>query len=301
MDKIVANVEKWVHETFVKCGYPYFKTTIKIEWKAFTRKMGDASYAHNRVRFSSLLFPRASVEQQRNTAVHEACHIVCKHKYPHAKPHGREWKSLMRFCGEKPERTHNVDRKGLTKTHTVHCKCRIHQMGTTSFNRLSRGVKYFCKFCKTAISPGEGKEGKAAAHDAPSQKQKPIMSPIIDRQFVKVLQMDVTLLLEELGKKHGLQIRTKGAWSFDSHNILFKCEAAVIEGDNAMTSEMRALLAHLSYYGWTVEQIKKPFKIGKKTYKLVGMVARRGKYPLIALCLENNKKYKMSAAQVHYS
>lgn len=108
-------VEKWVQQTLTKLRFGFLK--LRIEWKdSFTARMGDANSVLLRVRFSVPLWSRASERERYETVVHEVCHIVAGVKHHHrVKPHGAEWRALMREAGVEPRRCHNVDRTDLTR------------------------------------------------------------------------------------------------------------------------------------------------------------------------------------------
>lgn len=112
-----------------------------------------------RIRFSGALWPRATQEERRETAVHEACHIVAAHEAALkgtkvSSSHGHEWKALMRKCGLKPTRCHNVDRTGLKKSRKeikASCGCGDHPVTPYVAGRIAAGCRYTCRKCKRAI------------------------------------------------------------------------------------------------------------------------------------------------------
>jgi SprT protein len=159
--KIVETI-KWACDILL---VPEFYSRIKVEWNArFTRKVGDANYRLNRVRFSAPLWPRASEQERRETVIHEVCHLVANYKYNlsakvgHCSPHGVEWKSLMRKCGILPKRTHNVDRTGLRRNHTqtkykVYCSCREWLIGPIRMRRMNTGTRFYtCPTCHAPVT-----------------------------------------------------------------------------------------------------------------------------------------------------
>ena len=169
-----AEVVLWTLRTL---GHEDLIDVIRVEWNSkFTARLGDALYQRSfsargasvtqplkpqkaRVRFSIPLWPRASEQERRETVIHEICHIVCSHEAALAgrgKPqaHGWEWKALMRKCGVKPERCHNVDRTGLKKTRKVidaSCGCGKHDVTPYVAGRIAAGCRYTCRKCRQAI------------------------------------------------------------------------------------------------------------------------------------------------------
>lgn len=135
-----------------------FADSVRVEWKdRFTARMGDANYSRMRIRLSTPLFSRASVEDQEDTVVHEMCHIIARHTYKYPiKPHGREWQLSMVRAGYKPTRTHSVDRTGLkrksTKTQEASCSCAVHKITIKMWVGIQTDKsRRFCKRCKSKL------------------------------------------------------------------------------------------------------------------------------------------------------
>jgi len=112
-----------------------------------------------RVRFSIPLWSRATPKERYETVVHEICHIVANHEAAlkgttTSSAHGWEWKNLMRKCGVKPERCHNVDRTGLKRTGnrvSASCGCGAHNVTPYVAGRIAAGATYTCRKCHKAI------------------------------------------------------------------------------------------------------------------------------------------------------
>jgi predicted SprT family Zn-dependent metalloprotease len=161
---------------------------LQIEWsRDFTARMGDALYMGSlrdrnealfaqvarrhrlvgdgnylvRVRYSSILWPRASEEERQQTVIHEVCHIVNKHEairdhrgIPSA--HGPEWRAVMRRAGVSPKRCHNVDNSDLKrrsrKTVPATCRCGEHPITErTAIRILGATHTYSCRKCKATL------------------------------------------------------------------------------------------------------------------------------------------------------
>src|SRR5574337_1244355 len=99
-----------VLETFEKLGVPELLNDLSVEWKnSFTARMGDAQYkrvlnrnfvfvGQAKIRFSVPLWSLATEEDQLETAIHEACHVVdsflakTRPGYVRDGHHGNSWK-----------------------------------------------------------------------------------------------------------------------------------------------------------------------------------------------------------------
>ena len=119
--------------------------------------------------FQMELHPAALHEYQEDyiegTVVHEFAHLVQKQHYPQSKPHGKEWKQVMRAFGKNPERCHSMDLRGAMekfakvsgkpapkirqqKRWGYKCGCDTHQITTVRHNKIQRGqASYCCRAC----------------------------------------------------------------------------------------------------------------------------------------------------------
>lgn len=158
-------IEKWVRWTFDTCGLNLDDYRWAIEYSdRMTWAMGYADHkqrwngpSHDRqawiylMTFSLPLFERATEQEQYQTVVHEACHII-DYINDGGRMHGKSWKKLMVRCGLEPTRCHNVDRTGLKRVVPCKCKCDTWtEIGQTRASRIRRGTKYRCQKCKSYI------------------------------------------------------------------------------------------------------------------------------------------------------
>ena len=159
----MTEIHGLIKETFNLCGEPELYERIKVQWNSrFTRRMGDAIYYRRsgtgRVRFSPVLWDRATPEERRETVIHEACHIVAEKNHPGAS-HGPVWKRYMRQAGAKGDRCHNVNRDGLRRKQKrvkAYCSCRSWELTQNRATRMqkNRMRSYFCKECMGTIQLG---------------------------------------------------------------------------------------------------------------------------------------------------
>lgn len=141
------------------------RTTMGYAYVTYKRSGFDVTYSFS-IKLSSQIFETASEREQVETVIHETCHLI--DRYNHYvinrrtdKPpgsHGPKWKSLMRQCGLKPKRCHNlpVKRNSPVRRYETLCKCRAHHI---TGQRLSKIIKrersYVCNHCSAHIIPTE--------------------------------------------------------------------------------------------------------------------------------------------------
>jgi len=129
---------------------------ITVTWeRRFTRRLGEASHAQQRIRFSAPLWARATVEERLQVVVHETCHLIARHIAPGDRPHGRVWQTCMRACGRPAERTHHIDRTGLARTQArvaAYCGCGERPLSQIRARRIARGQsQYTCLTCRQPV------------------------------------------------------------------------------------------------------------------------------------------------------
>ncbi len=145
------------------CGVVRLTSQIDFTWNArFTARMGDARWdpqtRRGLIRLSSVLWPKADRDEQVETVVHEACHVIAGHLYGPSQGHGPNWRALMRRCGyENAARCHNVDRDGIAarrQQRQVRAVCGCSQgvmIGPIQAARARRGSVYRCRRCDQTI------------------------------------------------------------------------------------------------------------------------------------------------------
>jgi len=120
MNEFNKQIRAWIDKACDDNGVPELKHKIDFEFNGkFTRRLGDARYRQKTkrglIRLSTPLWPRATEAEQRDTVIHEACHVVVGYKYGNVQSHGKEWKQAMWNCGLEAERTHCLDRTGIAR------------------------------------------------------------------------------------------------------------------------------------------------------------------------------------------
>ncbi len=106
------------------------------------------------IRYNPYIFAKHYAYSLTNTVPHETAHYImyCLHGLNGVRPHGVEWKQLMREFGVEPHRTNRLDLKGIPvrrqRRHTYACSCSQHQISTIRHNRIRNGhARYYCRNC----------------------------------------------------------------------------------------------------------------------------------------------------------
>jgi SprT protein len=141
-----------------KNGRPDIAAKIKVEWSnRMTVTMGhvrrDKSSDGFTIRLSTKLFARATPEQQRQTVIHEACHVIDA-LVNKEWGHGAGWKTVMRCAGVKANVHHEVCTDGLVKEFVYACpnNCHDFKLSTRMHNSMVKGQRRICRTCSCFIS-----------------------------------------------------------------------------------------------------------------------------------------------------
>lgn len=121
-----------------------------------------AGQAHLRgafLRFNPILLEENPEAFMAQTVPHEVAHVVVGRLFPRARPHGEEWKQVMRLFGADPQRCHQFDTSRATtrrlRRFTYRCDCREHALTTIRHNRVKKGMRYLCRDCGSALRRAE--------------------------------------------------------------------------------------------------------------------------------------------------
>lgn len=92
------------------------------------------------------------------TVPHEWAHLLAYAIYgSRIRPHGSEWREIMRVLGCRPDVCHNyeVTPARQVRRHSYHCGCRSHELSSIRHRRVQAGQQYLCKNCGSVLKPGD--------------------------------------------------------------------------------------------------------------------------------------------------
>jgi predicted SprT family Zn-dependent metalloprotease len=94
----------------------------RMVWTSYTTCAGRAFFREFEIRLSRRVLK--TQEQVHDTVLHEYAHLVVYERHgTSAKPHGPEWKELMRLLGGVPKATHDypVERRSVSRNIIYRC------------------------------------------------------------------------------------------------------------------------------------------------------------------------------------
>jgi SprT protein len=111
------------------------------------------------IRFNPWLLLQHGEDFIEQTVAHEIAHCLTFCLYGrNARPHGAEWRQLMKLLGAAPERCHHYDLGEVPQRqvsrHPYHCGCQEHELSAIRHNRVRKGQRYLCRRCGGPLQPG---------------------------------------------------------------------------------------------------------------------------------------------------
>lgn len=136
---------------------------------------GTATYSKNLLRFNEVLCSQNLNYFLSNTVPHEISHLITRSLFPRSKPHGLEWKKIMKnVFNKEPKRTHSLD-TSISSTHSkvyiYSCDCCTHEISSIRHNRALQGMQYRCCKCKKEIKFTGKTNGKEIKNITTTEKK----------------------------------------------------------------------------------------------------------------------------------
>jgi SprT protein len=110
------------------------------------------------IRYNPYIFAKYFANNLAVTVPHEVAHYVTDRLYGlrNIRPHGTEWKTVMRSLGADPSVTACYDLSGVPvrrqRRYSYRCECSTHQLSSCRHNKIQRGQSsYLCRRCGSAI------------------------------------------------------------------------------------------------------------------------------------------------------
>jgi len=130
---------------------------IRFDLSGRTSGMFCVNGRQQYIRYNDQIFAKHYDASLKETVPHEVAHYVVYHLYgKRAKPHGKEWKTVMAAFGIPAHVRCNLDLsdiklRQLTRF-TYQCACTEHSLTSTRHNRIQRGERnYLCKKCQQPL------------------------------------------------------------------------------------------------------------------------------------------------------
>ncbi len=132
--------------------------TIRFDLTGRSAGMYCVQKGQRSIRYNPYLFAKYFEDNLATTVPHEVAHYIADmiHGFRHIRPHGPEWKEIMRALGAEPRATARYDLSGTPvrrqRRFSYRCHCGIHKLSATRHYRIyRRGASYICNRCKAEL------------------------------------------------------------------------------------------------------------------------------------------------------
>lgn len=156
-EDVAQATDAWVEKASALFNQSF--QTIPVTFDLKGRTSGMFCIRHNRqwIRYNPWIFAKYFEESLATTVPHEVAHYVCYqlHGQNH-KPHGQEWKHVMRSFAVPADATCKLDIRDIPqkrlKRYPYQCRCSQHQLTSIRHNRIARGLtSYRCPKCQSTL------------------------------------------------------------------------------------------------------------------------------------------------------
>ncbi len=161
-NKVDAKI-KWCREKVLEKYNHMITAEIRYDLTG-TSRTGVCKYKGNIIRLNPFILKEYGDDYINTTVVHEFAHLAVHYILGYkAKPHGREWKWMMRFLEAPPNRCsdYNIQavientsmkvRRKVARPYLYRCGCREHQLTSNIHNKMVRGQRRSCLKCRQRI------------------------------------------------------------------------------------------------------------------------------------------------------
>lgn len=161
MDKNTVKIAiKVKAEMYYKDAISHYKLAnprdLNISFDLRGAKAGTATPLYNKVTYNLDMAVENFDEFMSMTVGHEVAHLIAHKLVRNCKPHGYEWKMVMKYFNCDDSRCHSMTYKNAAtrRRYMYTCKCgHIYKVGVKIHNNIQNNIKYSCTRCKRILSP----------------------------------------------------------------------------------------------------------------------------------------------------
>ena len=135
-------------------GRDFASVRVDFDLRGKCAGMYQVKRKQRRIRYNPWLFAKYYQDSLGDTVTHEVAHYIvdCLYGSRRVKPHGPEWRGIMRDLGGTPRATGNYDLTGIPmrqyQRFAYQCSCRTHQLTIMRHRKIQQGrASYLCQFC----------------------------------------------------------------------------------------------------------------------------------------------------------
>jgi len=155
---VVEATRRSIAQAAVLFGCELAEIPVSFELRGRAAGMYRVRGRQREIRYNPHIFARYFSDNLANTVPHEVAHYVTDvlHGLRRVRPHGPEWRAVMRALGAEPVATCRYDLAGLPvrrqQRFSYRCACTTHSLSTVRHKRIQGGrVRYHCRRCQTPL------------------------------------------------------------------------------------------------------------------------------------------------------
>ena len=140
-------------------GCEFAEISVTFELRGRAAGMYRVRGGQREIRYNPHIFARYFSDNLENTVPHEVAHYIIDilHGLRRVRPHGPEWRAVMRAFGAEPVATCRYNLDGIPvrrqQRFSYRCACSTHSISTVRHKRMLGGrVRYSCRRCQTPLS-----------------------------------------------------------------------------------------------------------------------------------------------------
>lgn len=149
---------KWVERAERVFRRSFAPVEVRFDLSGSSAGMFQVSGKRCHIRYNPWLFAKYFEENLDGTVPHEVAHYIVHRVYgmKRTRPHGEEWRALMKAFGADPTVTCSFDMTGIPQRrqqrHKYRCDCMEHELSTRRHNTVASGRgQYLCRRCKSPL------------------------------------------------------------------------------------------------------------------------------------------------------
>ena len=161
-EQILTATENCLYQVSVVLERSFDPIPVFFDLKGRAAGMYKVKKSQRMIRYNPYIFARYFSENLTSTVPHEVAHYIVDVLYGmrNTQPHGKEWKTIMALLDADDSVTCDFDLKGLPtknyKRFNYSCSCRTHELTSIRHNRVLKGTRYLCRYCKQELVANHG-------------------------------------------------------------------------------------------------------------------------------------------------
>lgn len=157
--RVVEATRRSIERASALFGCELAEIPVRFDLRGRAAGMYRVRSGRREIRYNPHIFARYFNDNLANTVPHEVAHYVIDvlHGLRSVRPHGTEWRAVMRAFGAEPTVTCRYDLDGIPvrrqRRFRYRCACMTHRVSTVRHRRIQDGrVRYHCRRCRTLLS-----------------------------------------------------------------------------------------------------------------------------------------------------